>query len=66
MRELDVLLTGFLDAHYECASEADKAAFQALLGLSDPELVSYLLSGEPPEDPGLHAIVARLGGADPT
>ena len=66
MRELDVLLSGFLDAHYESASEADKAAFRALLGLSDPELVSYLLSGEPPDDPRLRAIVARLCGADPT
>jgi antitoxin CptB len=65
MRELDVLLTGFLDAHYGSASESDKAAFRALLGLSDPELVSYLLSGEPPDDPRFDAIVARLCGDDP-
>lgn len=43
MRELDELLLGYLDKRYEGASDAEKDAFHALLALSDPELMSYLL-----------------------
>ena len=48
MKELDQLLTRYLDDGYESASEADKAAFRALLELSDPELVGYLLQRKQP------------------
>ena len=48
MKELDQLLTGYLDSRYETAPEADKAAFCALLELSDPELVGYLLQRQEP------------------
>ena len=48
MKELDQLLTRYLDDGYESASEADKAAFRALLELSDPELAGYLLQRREP------------------
>ena len=48
MKELDHLLTGYLDDSYDAAPEADKAAFHALLELSDPELVGYLLQRKEP------------------
>ena len=48
MRELDELLLAYLERHYEQASEIDKQAFQALLALPDPELVSYLLNKQTP------------------
>ena len=48
MKELDHLLTGYLDDIYDAAPEADKAAFHALLELSDPELVGYLLQRKQP------------------
>ena len=48
MKELDQLLTAYLDDGYEAAPEADKAAFRALLDLSDPELVGYLLQRQQP------------------
>lgn len=48
MKELDQLLTGYLDDGYGAAPEADKAAFRALLELSDPELVGYLLQRREP------------------
>lgn len=51
MKELDQLLSGYLDEAYDAAPEADKAAFRALLELSDPELVGYLLQrAEPGSD----------------
>ncbi|MEM7432800.1 MAG: succinate dehydrogenase assembly factor 2 [Pseudomonadota bacterium] len=59
MAELDQLLTRYLTAHYESAAENQKAAFQAFLQLSDPELNAYLLQGvEPPTE--YHALVERL------
>jgi antitoxin CptB len=48
MKELDQLLTGYLEDHYAAASVNDKAAFRALLELSDPELVGYLLQRREP------------------
>ena len=56
MRELDQLLVAYLDNHYDNASAQDKAAFQAILALSDPELVGYLLNNQPP-DPALQRVV---------
>ena len=48
MKELDQLLTRYLDGQYTAASENDKSAFHALLELSDPELVGYLLQRREP------------------
>jgi len=48
MRELDDLLLHYLEWHYGDAAESDKQAFHALLELSDPELMSYLLQTQPP------------------
>ena len=48
MRELDVLLTRYLEQHYESADSGEKAAFRQLLTLSDPELVGYLLQKQTP------------------
>jgi antitoxin CptB len=48
MKELDQLLTGYLENSYAAASDDDKAAFHALLDLSDPELVGYLLQRKKP------------------
>ncbi len=43
MRELDELLLTYLDNRYSVAGDAEKVAFQTLLALPDPELISYLL-----------------------
>jgi len=44
MKELDVVLEGYLASHYANASPEDKTAFEALLELPDPELL-YQLTG---------------------
>ena len=64
MRELDVLLTRYLDTQFAASSEAEKAAFRRLLELSDPELVGYLLSGESPDDPSIAHVTVRIRGND--
>ena len=47
-RELDLLLTGWLERHYECADDQQRAQFAALLELPDPVLGAYLMGGEAP------------------
>ena len=59
MRELDELLLSYLDRNYAVASEAEKAAFQSLLALPDPDLLGYLLQQQshPPE---LTVVIQKL------
>ena len=65
MRELDQLLVAYLENHYDDATDADKQAFQALLQLPDPELVSYLLNKQKP-DPALQRVVDDILGRPQT
>jgi len=60
MRELDVLLTRYLEEHYRQAAPCDRAAFGRILDLQDPEIFGYLLGGAVPEDPSLRHVVARI------
>ena len=62
MRELDVLLTGYLEEQYADSCQSEKEAFQKLLELPDPELNSYLLGGVTPVDKEIAVVVARLRG----
>jgi antitoxin CptB len=57
MRELDQLLVRYLEQRYERADDDEKAAFQSLLALSDPQLLGYLLNKTAPAPE--HAIVVR-------
>lgn len=59
MRELDVLLTAYLERRYADAAESEKAAFRKLLALSDPELVGYLLQKQTP-DPDIAVVIQRI------
>ena len=60
MRELDQLLVGYLERSYAGAGDDEKAAFQQLLTLPDPELASYFLGRELPEDAVIAKAVARI------
>ena len=48
MRELDELLTAYLEHRYDAAGADEKAAFCRLLSLADPVLISYLMQRETP------------------
>lgn len=60
MRELDVLLSSYLEREYVGSSAAQQAAFESLLELPDPVIADYLLAGAVPADPALAALAARL------
>lgn len=55
MRELDELLLRYLEGSYPTAPAAEKAAFEGLLQLPDPQLIGYLLQRDacPPEFSGV-------------
>lgn len=60
MRELDVLMTRWLERDWAGASSAERAAFQQLLGLQDPQLAEYLLRGERHPDPVTASVIDRM------
>jgi antitoxin CptB len=43
MKELDVVMTQYLEARYEIASELEKESFKHLLDMQDPDLYALLL-----------------------
>ncbi len=60
MRELDELLIRYLDARYERADNDEKAAFQAILELPDPELNGYLLQRQTPSSEPMASVIERI------
>ena len=60
MKELDVVMSRYLEQHYPTASDDDKARFRALLDLPDPELWALLLGTVPAPEPGLETLVQFL------
>jgi succinate dehydrogenase flavin-adding protein (antitoxin of CptAB toxin-antitoxin module) len=60
MRELDILLIRFLETRYAALGPGDKARFQQLLELPDPDLHAYLLARHVSDDPELEALLRRI------
>ncbi len=65
MRELDELLVRYLEGDYQDDSDADKAAFRAVLELADPELNAYLLQRQTPSSESVARIIDRILRRDP-
>jgi len=60
MRELDLLLTSYLENIYPQATEDKKRAFRELLAVADPQLIDYLLGGQMPGDVALARVVREI------
>ena len=60
MRELDVLLMRYVEQGYDAADAPERAAFEMLLSLQDPEILDLLTGRIVADDPALDAIVQRL------
>ncbi|MCC7198327.1 MAG: succinate dehydrogenase assembly factor 2 [Gammaproteobacteria bacterium] len=60
MKELDVLLTRWLDDHHAGATAARRAAFERLLERPDPDLAAWFLGRVRPEDAGLAELVDEI------
>lgn len=60
MKELDVVLEGYLATRFDAASEEERIAFEALLDLPDPELLYFLTGRSQPEDAAQVRVVEIL------
>jgi len=63
MKELDFLLLRWLERCYPMAGEQERRDFDAFLDLPDPELVGYLVRGEPPPQPAFARIARAIEDA---
>lgn len=59
-QELDLILSGFLERHYESLDDADREAFEALLECEDDRLQSWLLTPDRPDSEPLGRIVELI------
>ena len=60
MRELDELLSSYLENKYQETSDKEKIAFNKLLELSDPELVKLLLTPYQSDVPQINEMVGKI------
>ena len=62
-RELDLMLSRWLERCYAQASDDERAHFERFLDLPDPEMAAYLLRHEKPADPAFATLVSQLAAA---
>ena len=60
MKELDIVMTHFLEQSYPESSEQEKNAFVSLLNLQDPELYALLLDRKTSDDPYENQVLEAL------
>jgi succinate dehydrogenase flavin-adding protein (antitoxin of CptAB toxin-antitoxin module) len=60
MKELDLILLGWLERRYAGATPEERQLFAQFLELPDPVMADYLLGSGPPGDPALSALVSQL------
>ena len=60
MKELDVLMTRYLEQEYEQASEQDQQYFVELLDWQDPELFSVMVGRTTADDSDMQAFIDKL------
>lgn len=65
MRELDVMLTRYLDRVWPGASPAERAAFTQLIELQDPELFGYLVGRTTPAEETQLAVINCIRRLEP-
>lgn len=60
MKELDLLMEGYLAEDYPQASETDRRAFEKLLEYQDPLILDLLFARCEDPDPAVQSLIARL------
>jgi antitoxin CptB len=64
MKELDVLLTRYVDERFAAAPAAEQQAFERLLDAQDPVLYAYFL-GQTPVPARLESLIRRITAVGP-
>jgi antitoxin CptB len=65
MKELDLLLTRYVDEEYGRSAPAEQAAFRQLLELQDPLIHAYCLGREPAPTVALSSLIERITAGRP-
>jgi succinate dehydrogenase flavin-adding protein (antitoxin of CptAB toxin-antitoxin module) len=60
MRELDALLMRYVDRHFAAAAPDEQHAFETLISMSDPEILSLLTGRARSDDEQLSRVVERV------
>ena len=60
MRELDMLLLGYVDNVYDSADPTEQAAFRRLLTTPDPDILALLTGKQEADDDDLRHVIERL------
>jgi antitoxin CptB len=60
IRELDVLLTRYVDERFREAPAAEQDAFRRLLEAQNPLIYDYCLGREEPPNPEMRALIGRI------
>ena len=60
MRELDVLLTRYLETTYNQSTPIQQQAFADLLDLQDPVIMAYVIGKETPVRPEIADVIRQL------
>ena len=63
MKELDVLLLGYLEQRYDTAPAEERRIFADLLELQEPQLYAYLTGRETPPDPAVAQVIGQIRAA---
>ena len=62
VREMDLIMGRFADAHLPSMSEAELAEFERLLDVPDTQALAWIIGGEEPPHEFLTPLFARLCG----
>jgi antitoxin CptB len=65
MKELDHLLTRYLEQGFKTAPAAERAAFEALLELQDPQILAFCMGRAQPADLATATLIQHLVMACP-
>ena len=60
MKELDVLMQGYLNQMYRDAPAEEQQAFHALVEMPDPELYHYFIGKRTMENPQLAELIEKI------
>jgi len=60
MKELDLLLEGWLERGWPVADATRRQAFEQLLAEADPQLAAWLIGGRRPADAALAGLIDEI------
>lgn len=60
VKELDVVLTRYVETQYDDASEVEKETFDSLLEYQDPDILRFVLRQEVPADKATADLIDKI------